>query len=64
MRYLTGGGLKASTLQALLDASYSGVGDVEGFVLDKPVPSKTAEVNVHPSGQVVVAHTGTYNTKD
>ena len=34
-RYLIGGGLKASTLQALLDASYSGVGNVEGFILDK-----------------------------
>ena len=63
-RYLIGGGLKASTLQALLDASYSGVGNAEGFVLDKKISSKTAKVYVHPSGQVVVAHTGTYNSKD
>ena len=62
--YLIGGGSKASTLQALLDASYSGVGNVEGFILDKPISSKTAKVYVHPSGQVVVAHTGTYNSKD
>ena len=63
-RYLIGGGLKASTLQALLDASYSGVNNVAGFVLDKKISSKTAKVYVHPSGQVVVAHTGTYNSKD
>ena len=63
-RYLIGGGLKASTLQALLDASYSGVGNVEGFILDKKISSKTAKVYVPPTGQVVVAHTGTYNTKD
>ena len=63
-RYLIGGGLKSSTLQALLDASYSGVNNVEGFILDKKISSKTAKVYVHPSGQVVVAHTGTYNSKD
>ena len=63
-RYLIGGGLKASTLQALLDASYSGVGNVEGFILDKKISSKTAKVYVHQTGQVVVAHTGTYNSKD
>ena len=64
IRYLIGGGLKASTLKALLDASYSGVGNVEGKILDKSITSKTAKVYVHPSGQSVVAHTGTYNSKD
>ena len=39
-RYSIGGGLKASRLQALLDASYSGVGNVEGFVLDKKILQK------------------------
>ena len=59
-RYLIGRGLKTSTLQALLDASYTGVGNVEGFILEKPISTKTAKVYVHPTGQVVVAHTGTY----
>ena len=63
-RYSIAGGLRSSTLQALLDASYSGVNNVKGFVLDKPKSSKTDKVYVHPTGQVVVAHTGTYNSKD
>ena len=63
-RYLIGGGLKASTLQAYLDAPYLGIGNVEGFVLDEQISSKTTKVYVHPSGQVAVAHTGTNNSKD
>jgi hypothetical protein len=48
----------------LLEASYSGIEEVEGFSIDKSISSKTSKVYVHPSGQVVVAHKGTSGVLD
>ena len=59
-----GKGLKAGTFQKLLEASYSGINEVEGFILDKTNSTKTSKIYVHPSGQVVVAHKGTSGVLD
>jgi hypothetical protein len=59
-----GNGLKAETFQKLLEASYEGNGEVEGFLLDKKNSSKTSKIYIHPSGQVVVAHRGTSGVFD
>lgn len=65
LRYkITGEGLKSYTFQKLLEASYSGAEEVEGFTMDKTISSKTSKVYVHPSGQVVVAHQGTTTASD
>ena len=61
---IKGGGLKATTLQALLTGSYTGDEVVDGFRLDKEISSDTARVYIHPSNQVVVAHRGTYSASD
>ena len=61
---ITGNGLKANTFQKLLEASYSGEKEVEGFIIDPSVSSKTSKVFVHPSGHVVVAHMGTSGVLD
>ena len=59
-----GKGLKAETFQKLLEASYSGMDEVEGFILDKKNSTKISKIYVHPSGQVVVAHKGTSGVLD
>ena len=46
-------GFKAETFQKLLEASYSGINEVEGFILYKTNSTKTSKIYVHPSGQVV-----------
>jgi hypothetical protein len=61
---INGNGLKANTFKELLEASYSGKEEVEGFIMDKSISSKTSKVFVHPSGQVVVAHQGTASVMD
>ena len=61
---ITGDGLKSNTFQKLLEASYSGAEEVEGFTMDKSISSKTSKVYTHPSGQVVVAHQGTTTASD
>ena len=61
---IKGGGLKSNTFQKLLEASYSGAEEVEGFTMDKSISSNTSKVYVHPSGQVVVAHRGTSGVSD
>ena len=55
---MVGNGLKSDT-QKFLEASYSGIDEVEGFMLDKKNSTKTSKIYVHPSGHVVVAHRGT-----
>ena len=61
---IVGKGLKAETFQKLLEASYSGMDEVEGFILDKTNSTKTSKIYVHPSGQEVVAHKGTSGVLD
>ena len=39
---IVGKGLKAETFQKLLEASYSGIDEVEGFILDKKNSTKTS----------------------
>jgi hypothetical protein len=63
-KIINGNGLKSITFQKLLEASYSGKEEVEGFIMDKSISSKTSKVYVHPSGQVVVAHQGTASVMD
>ena len=61
---LNGGGLKASSLQMLLESTYTG-NEVEGFTIDKSISSNETRVFVsNASPHVIVAHTGTYNTAD
>ena len=61
---INGNGLKSNTFKGLLEASYSGNEEVEGFVLDKSISSKTSKVYIHPSGHVVVTHQGTTTALD
>ena len=61
---MVGNGLKSDTFQKLLEASYSGIDEVEGFMLDKKNSTKTSKLYVHPSGHVVVAHRGTSGILD
>ena len=61
---MVGNGLKSETFQKLLEASYSGIDEVEGFRLDKKNSTKTSKIYVHPSGHVVVAHRGTSGVLD
>jgi len=61
---ITGNGLRNKTLKRLLEASYSGEKEVEGFTLDSSISSKTSKVFVHPSGHIVVAHQGTTTAID
>ena len=61
---MVGNGLKSDTFQKLLEASYSGIDEVEGFRLDKKNSTKTSKIYVHPSGHVVVAHRGTSGVLD
>jgi hypothetical protein len=63
-KIINGNGLKSITFQKLLEASYSGKEEVEGFIMDKSISSKTSKVYIHPSGQVVVAHQGTASVMD
>ena len=61
---INGNGLKSNTFKRLLEASYSGNEEVEGFVLDKSISSNTSKVYIHPSGHVVVTHQGTTTAID
>jgi hypothetical protein len=61
---IIGNGLKSSTFKRLLEASYSGEGEVEGFVLDKSFSSNTSKVYIHPSGHVELTHQGTTTALD
>ena len=61
---ISGNGLRSNTLKRLLEASYSGEKEVEGFLLDPSISSKTSKVYIHPSGHVVVAHQGTTTASD
>ena len=61
---IIGNGLKANTFKRLLEASYTGEENVEGFKLDKSISSNTSKVYTHPSGQVIVAHKGTSGALD
>ena len=61
---INGNGLKSNTFKGLLEASYSGNEEVEGFVLDKSISSTTSKVYIHPSGHCVVAHQGTTTALD
>jgi len=61
---ILGNGLKANTFKRLLEASYTGEENVEGFKLDKSISSNTSKVYTHPSGQVVVAHMGSSGVLD
>jgi hypothetical protein len=61
---INGSGLKGNTFKRLLEASYTGEENVEGFKLDKSISSNTSKVYTHPSGQVVVAHMGTSGVLD
>ena len=61
---LKGGGLKANTLQLLLEATYTG-NEVDGFAIDKSISTKESRVFVsNSSGHIVISHIGTYNTFD
>jgi hypothetical protein len=60
-----GGKLKVNTLKGLLKASYNPVDEVDGFVRDKDISSKTSQVYYHPeTKQTVVAHRGTSGFTD
>jgi hypothetical protein len=59
-----GTGLRPTTLQALLEATYNG-NEVEGFTIDKSISTNESKVFVsNSSGHVVVAHIGTYSISD
>ena len=61
---MNGGGLKASTLQKLLESTYTG-NEVEGFTIDKTISSNETRVYVsNTTPHVIVAHTGTYSVSD
>ena len=47
---INGNGLKSNTFKRLLEASYSGNEELEGFVFDKSISSYTSKVYIHPSG--------------
>ncbi len=60
---MRGKGLTASTLRALLEASYSGESNPIGkWNEDEGLSTDTAHVYVNANGQVVVAHRGTEGT--
>ena len=60
-----GGKLETSTFKNLLSATYSKNKDVDGFIKDKKISTKTSKVFVNPdSGQAVVAHRGTSGFTD
>lgn len=60
-----GGKLKVSTFKNLLGASYNPKDEVDGFLLDKDLSSKTSKVYVNPNtNQTVVAHKGTSGFSD
>ena len=42
-KIINGNGLKSITFQKLLEASYSGKEEVEGFIMDKSISSKTSK---------------------
>ena len=60
-----GGKLETSTFKNLLSASYSKQKEVDGFIKDNKISTKTSKVFVNPdSGQAVVAHRGTSGFTD
>lgn len=60
-----GGKLKVRELHGLLHSSYNPKDEVEGFVLDKNLSSKTSKVYYNPeNNQAVVAHRGTEGFSD
>ena len=60
-----GGKLKVSHLKGLLNASYEPKDEVDGFILDKKLSSKTSKVYFDPkTNQSVVAHRGTSGFTD
>ena len=64
--HISGGKLAVPTLKGLLDASYDkNVKNVDGFVQDERLSTKTSKVYVNPeTGQAVVAHRGTSGFTD
>lgn len=60
-----GGKLKVSHLKGLLEASYHPQDNVDGFILDKDLSTKTSKVYFDPeTKQSVVAHRGTSGFTD
>jgi hypothetical protein len=64
--HILGGKLAVPTLKGLLDASYDKkVKNVDGFIQDEKLSSKTSKVYINPeTGQAVVAHRGTSGFTD
>jgi hypothetical protein len=61
---MDGGGLRPTTLQLLLESTYTG-NEVEGFTIDKTISTNETRVYVsNTTPHVIVAHTGTYSTSD
>jgi hypothetical protein len=61
---MNGGGLRPTTLQLLLESTYTG-NEVEGFTIDKTISTNETRVYVsNTTPHVIVAHTGTYSTSD
>ena len=63
---IEGGKLAVPTLKGLLDASYDKkVKNVDGFIQDEKLSTKTSKVYINPeTGQAVVAHKGTSGFTD
>lgn len=63
---IQGGKLSVPTLKGLLDASYDKkVKNVDGFIQDEKLSTKTSKVYINPeTGQAVVAHKGTSGFTD
>jgi hypothetical protein len=62
---IKGGKLKVKELHGLLHSSYDPKDEVEGFILDKSLSSKTSKVYYNPENhQSVVAHRGTEGFSD
>jgi hypothetical protein len=60
-----GGKLSVSTFKNLLKSSYKPQDEVDGFIQDKNLSSKTSKVYVNPlTNQTVVAHQGTSGFSD
>lgn len=64
--HIMGGKLSVSSLKGLLNASYDKkIKNVDGFIQDEQLSSKTSKVYVNPeTGQAVVAHRGTSGFTD
>lgn len=64
--HIKGGKLAVSSLKGLLNASYDRkIKEVDGFIQDEALSTKTSKVFINPeTGQAVVAHRGTSGFKD